>query len=100
MKNNPEDQSINKIKRSACKSKALVYMRQDLVKNKDADAWTQPKDPLAIKLSLLSDKANTFGELLFSQPYCSIDSDFLSPLVSSYLTSYSSVCFEHLLRHC
>ena len=68
------------------------------MKNKDETAWTQPKDPLFVKLECLSSKSNTYGEDLFNQSFEAIEVSFLSAFDRSFIEHYGDNAFEDMIK--
>lgn len=86
------------LKRALNKAKALGYIGFHCIKNKDTSAWTQPADPLLIKIEQLQQKSNIYGEEHFTQEYESIEAAFLSTNDRRYIRSYAEDQFEDMVR--
>ena len=102
--NNPEEghqknvSKFCKLRPAVCKSKGLVYLGHNQLRAKDASAWTQPKDPLQVKVDMLSEKANVFGEDTYAQAYVDIESNFITSSERIFVQSYANQSFENLVR--
>jgi hypothetical protein len=68
------------------------------MKNKDNSAWTQPKDPLMIKMEAFADLSNIYREDLYSHQILEIDSFFLSTSDKEFIKNYSDEHFETLIK--
>lgn len=80
---------IKTLRRALNKAKALGYISVLAAKNKDTSAWTQPKDPLLVKIEELQQRSNIYGEEQFTQEYESIEAEFLSSGDQCYAENYA-----------
>jgi len=86
------------LRKALNKAKILGYIGFHTIKNKDTSAWTQPKDPLLIKIEQLQQKSNIYAEEQFTQEYESIETAFLSTDDQRFIRSYAEDQFEEMIR--
>ena len=79
------------------KAKALGYIGYHQMKNKDTAAWTQPKDPLQIKMEVLGQRSNIYDEELFNHEFESIEEFFISKFDRDFVENYSDEAFRDMV---
>ena len=86
------------MKNALVKAKALGYIGYHKMKNKDSNAWTQPKDPLQIKMEALGERSNIYGEELFNHQFEQIDEAFISKFDRDFVKNYSEEAFIDMVK--
>lgn len=73
------------------------YVKVGPIKNKNASAWTQPKDPLQIKMEkTVAEVSNIYSEGLFQHQKVDLDT-FLPSTEFKFVRDYAYAHFEHLV---
>lgn len=89
---------ISKLQQAVKKAKELGYIVPERFANKDDSWWTQPRDPLHVKMDLLLSKSNLYSEDLYTHTKEYIDIAFLEPNEKVYLNTYADEQFEALVK--
>ena len=77
----------------------LGYIDVGPMKNKDMNAWTQPKDPLTVKMEqFMAGCSNIYKEDLFQHQMVDANIQFLPSQDQVFVKSYSDEHFQELIK--
>lgn len=73
------------------------YVKAGAFKEKNASAWSQPKDPLQVKMEkLLADVSNIYSEDLYQHKKIELET-FLPNTEMKFVKAYEATHFENLV---